>query len=58
MPRGKRPKTEMERLKARALSLIEVNPTLSITAVAEHVGVSPPTVSKWFEQAGLKRWRS
>lgn len=46
----------MEKIKGRALNLIQANPTLSITRVAEHYGVSQPVVSKWFDEARLKRW--
>jgi DNA-binding Lrp family transcriptional regulator len=53
---ARRSKKEMEKLRERALSLIQANPTLSMTVVAEHVGVSPPTVSKWFDEEHLKRW--
>ena len=42
----------------RAKHLIQANPTLHMTDVAHHVGVSPATVSKWFEEWGLKRWNS
>ena len=52
----RRPRKEMEEKERRALSLIEVNPSLSIARVAEHVGVSEPTVSKWFAKKGLRRW--
>jgi transposase-like protein len=55
---ARRPKKVMEKLRERVLSLIRVNPTLSMAAVARHFGVSEPTVSKWFDQAGLKRWSS
>jgi DNA-binding Lrp family transcriptional regulator len=48
----------MEQIRKRALSLIQANPTLSIARVADHFGVSQPTVSKWFEEAGLKRWHN
>ena len=53
---GRRSKKEMAQLRERAIDLIKANPTLSITVVAEHVGVSQPTVSKWFEEENLKRW--
>jgi transposase-like protein len=49
-------KEVMEEKKKRALNLIDVNPTLSIQRVADHFEVSASTVSKWFDQAGLKRW--
>lgn len=55
---ARRPAKEMAALKAKALRLIRVNPTLSMAAVARHVGVSEPTVSKWFDEAGLVRWKS
>ena len=56
MPR--RTKEEMKKLKQRAISLIQANPTLSINRVAEHVGVSAPTVSRWFAKENLRRWFS
>ena len=43
-------------IKQRAHSLIQANPTLSISAVARHVGVSGRVVEKWFEEWNLKRW--
>lgn len=49
---------KMREKKRHALSLIAANPTLSMTVVAEHVGVSQPTVAKWFEENNLRRWYS
>ena len=52
----RRPKKEMDALKEKVLSLIRANPTLHMSEVARHYGVSQPTVSKWFEEDNLKRW--
>lgn len=46
----------MQEIKRRVLSKIEVNPTLSIDYLAHRFGVCTHTVSKWFNEAGLKRW--
>jgi AraC-like DNA-binding protein len=57
--RGRKPgqtSPEMAEKKRRAMNLIEVNPTLSMAAVARHVGVSECSVNRWFSQAGMKRW--
>jgi len=43
-------------LRRRALELAELNPTLSMSRIALHMGVSLPTVSRWFREAPLKRW--
>jgi len=43
-------------IKKRALELIKSNPTLSMERVARHFEISSTTVSKWFEEANLKRW--
>lgn len=53
---ARRPAAEMAELKEKALRLIRVNPTLSMAAVARHFEVAEATVSKWFDEAGLKRW--
>lgn len=55
-PLGRKSPEEMAEAKRRAMSLIKANPTLSMTRVGEHVGVSQGTVSKWFKEAHLKRW--
>ena len=52
-----RPHTpEMAEKKRRAISLIEINPTLSIAQVARHFDVSESTVSKWFGEANFRKW--
>ena len=53
-PRGRPPVDDA--VKQRARSLIQANPTLTMSAVARHVGVSGLTVSKWFREWNLKRW--
>lgn len=55
---ARRPAKEMAELKEKALRLIRVNPTLSMAAVARHVEVSEATVSKWFDEEGLVRWKA
>jgi transposase-like protein len=56
MPKGNRSRKEMALLKEKALSLISINPTMSMAAIARHFGVCEETVRNWFFQAGLKRW--
>jgi len=52
----RRKKEEMEEIRKKAVSLIEINPSLRIADVARHFGVCEATVSKWFNGAGLKKW--
>ncbi|MFA4987874.1 MAG: hypothetical protein WC712_14950 [Candidatus Brocadiia bacterium] len=52
----RRPKQVMARIKEQCRSLIEANPTLSLDQVARHYGVTAPTVSRWVDEWGLKRW--
>ena len=54
--KGRRPKAEMAVLKEKALGLSEVNPTLSMAAIARHVGVTEATMQRWFTQARRVRW--
>ncbi len=59
--RGRKPgvtSAEMQEMKRRAISLMEINPTLSMQRVADHYGVSASTVSRWFKEADFRRWRS
>ena len=42
--------------KRHAKGLAEINPTLSMAAIARHVEVSEATVGKWFGEWNLKRW--
>jgi len=44
--------------KRRAISLMEINPTLSMAQVARHFEVSESTVSKWFKEANFRKWYS
>jgi len=53
---ARRTKKEMAKLRERALSLSEANPTLSIARIAKHFGVAQKTVSKWFDEENRKRW--
>lgn len=49
-------KREMEEKKRRAISLVEINPTLSIAQVARHFGVSERTAAKWFDEVDFRKW--
>ena len=54
-PKGSTSATMIEK-RRRAKNLAEVNPTLSMAAIARHVEVSEATVSKWFGDWELRRW--
>lgn len=56
MPKGRRPRKEMDAIRESALSLIKTNPTLSMTRVAEHYGVSYSTIDKLFKKSSLAKW--
>lgn len=47
---------EMKEKKRRAISLMEINPTLSMAQVARHFDVSEGTVSRWYKEANFKKW--
>jgi transposase-like protein len=46
----------MREKKRRAISLMEINPTLSMAQVARHFEVSEATISKWFKEANFRKW--
>jgi len=54
-PKGRPPKLR-EKYYDKVIGLIKCNPTLSMQQVADHFGISQTTVSRWFEESGLKKW--
>ena len=53
MSKGRRSNKEMSEILDKARSLARINPTLSMSAIARHYGISEVTVAKWYGQGKM-----
>lgn len=56
---GRRTIAEMKKIKAALLDYVKrCKPACSMEDLAREFKVSAPTISKWFDEEGINRWRT